>query len=56
MPAYCHTNSLVYQNLTHTFDKRGRCHVRGSWEFAPLSSLYLVFNESSFRDSYSFFK
>lgn len=35
----------------NTFDKRGRWNVRGSWEFAPLSFLYLVFNESSFRDS-----
>ena len=35
----------------NTFDKRGRWNVRGSWEFAPLSFLYLVFNESSFRDT-----
>lgn len=35
----------------NTFDKRGRWNVRGSWEFAPLSFLYLVFNESSFKDS-----
>jgi hypothetical protein len=42
--------SAFYQY--NTFDKRGRWNVRGSWEFAPLSFLYLVFNESSFRDSY----
>lgn len=35
----------------NTFDKRGRWNIRGSWEFAPLSFVYLVFNESSFRDS-----
>lgn len=35
----------------NTFDNRGRWNVRGSWELAPLSFLYLVFNESSFRDS-----
>ena len=35
----------------NTFDKRGRWNIRGSWEFAPLSFLYLVFNESSFKDS-----
>jgi hypothetical protein len=41
--------SAFYQY--NTFDKRARWNVRGSWEFAPLSFLYLVFNESSFRDS-----
>jgi hypothetical protein len=35
----------------NTFDKQGRWNLRGSWELAPLSFLYLVFNESSFRDS-----
>lgn len=35
----------------NTFDKRARWNIRGSWEFAPLSFLYLVFNQSSFRDS-----
>lgn len=35
----------------NTFDKRGRWNIRGSWELAPLSFVYLVFNESSFRDS-----
>jgi Domain of unknown function (DUF5916)/Carbohydrate family 9 binding domain-like len=41
--------SAFYQY--NTFDKRGRWNVRGSWELAPLSFVYLVFNESSFRDS-----
>jgi hypothetical protein len=41
--------SAFYQY--NMFDKRARWNVRGSWEFAPLSFLYLVFNESSFRDS-----
>jgi Domain of unknown function (DUF5916) len=35
----------------NTFDKRGRWNVRGSWEFAPLSFLYVVFNENNFRNS-----
>ncbi len=34
----------------NTFDKRGQWNVRGSWEFAPLSFLYLVFNEYQYRD------
>lgn len=41
--------SAFYQY--NSFDKRGRWNVRGSWEFAPLSFIYLVFNESSFRNS-----
>jgi hypothetical protein len=41
--------SAFYQY--NTFDKRARWNARGSWEFAPLSFLYLVFNESSFRDN-----
>jgi hypothetical protein len=39
--------SAFYQY--NSFDERGRWNIRGSWEFAPLSFLYLVFNESSFR-------
>jgi hypothetical protein len=35
----------------NSFDQRGRINVRGSWEFAPLSFLYLVFNESNFREN-----
>ena len=35
----------------NTFDKNGRINIRGSWEFAPLSFVYLVFNESSIQDS-----
>jgi Domain of unknown function (DUF5916)/Carbohydrate family 9 binding domain-like len=35
----------------NTFDSRGRINVRGSWEFAPLSFLYLVFNENNFREN-----
>lgn len=42
MSAFCQYNS---------FDERGRWNVRGSWEFAPLSFLCLVFNESSFRNT-----
>jgi hypothetical protein len=32
-------------------DKQGQWNVRGSWEFAPLSFLYIVFNESDFRET-----
>lgn len=35
----------------NSFDQRGRWNLRGSWEFAPLSFLYLVFNDNSFRGS-----
>jgi hypothetical protein len=41
--------SAFYQY--NSFDERGRWNIRGSWEFAPLSFLYIVFNESSFRNS-----
>lgn len=41
--------SLFYQY--NSFDQRGRWNARGSWEFAPLSFLYLVFNETSFQNS-----
>lgn len=41
--------SAFYQY--NSFDQQGRWNVRGSWEFAPLSFLYIVFNENSFRDS-----
>lgn len=35
----------------NTFDKQGRINLRGSWEFAPLSFLHLVYNESNFQSS-----
>lgn len=35
----------------NTFDQRSRINLRGSWEFSPLSFLYLVFNENSLRNS-----
>jgi hypothetical protein len=35
----------------NTFDKQSRWNLRGSWEFAPLSFLYIVFNENSFSNS-----
>jgi len=35
----------------NSFDERGRWNVRGSWEFAPLSFLYIVFNETSFANN-----
>ncbi len=41
--------SLFYQY--NSLDNQGRWNARGSWEFAPLSFLYLVFNETAFRNS-----
>jgi hypothetical protein len=38
----------------NSFDSQGRWNLRGSWEFAPLSFVYIVFNENSFRDSPSY--
>lgn len=35
----------------NTFDKQARINLRGSWEFAPLSFLYLVYNESNFENT-----
>jgi hypothetical protein len=35
----------------NTFDSRGRINLRASWEFTPLSFLYLVFNETNFREN-----
>ncbi len=36
--------SAFYQY--NTFDKQGRWNIRGSWEYQPLSFLYLVFNDT----------
>ncbi len=41
--------SLFYQY--NSFDNQGRWNARGSWEFAPLSFLYIVFNETSIKNS-----
>ncbi|MDF9797843.1 hypothetical protein OKW21_003106 [Catalinimonas alkaloidigena] len=41
--------SAFYQYNTAT--EQGRWNIRGSWEFAPLSFLYVVFNENSFLDT-----
>lgn len=35
----------------NTLDSRGQWNIRGSWEFAPLSFLYLVFNKSDYRET-----
>jgi hypothetical protein len=35
----------------NTFDKQGRWNLRGSWEFAPLSFLYLVYNDNVFNNT-----
>ncbi|MTI22866.1 hypothetical protein E1176_17675 [Fulvivirga sp. RKSG066] len=36
--------SAFYQY--NSFDKQGRWNVRGSWEYRPLSFIYLVFNDN----------
>lgn len=38
--------SVFYQYNSYT--EQGRWNVRGSWQFAPLSFLYVVFNETNF--------
>lgn len=43
--------SVFYQY--NSFSQQGRWNVRGSWQFAPLSFLYVVFNEASFTNSTS---
>lgn len=35
----------------NSYDKRSRWNLRGSWEFAPLSFFYVVFNDNSFVNS-----
>lgn len=40
--------SAFYQY--NSFDNQGRWNVRGSWEYRPLSFIYLVFNESNLPD------
>jgi hypothetical protein len=41
--------SVFYQY--NSFDRRSRWNARGSWEFLPLSFLYLVFNDSMVEPS-----
>jgi energy-coupling factor transporter ATP-binding protein EcfA2 len=41
--------SVFYQY--NSFDEKGRWNIRASWQFAPLSFVYLVFNETSFTNS-----
>ena len=36
--------SVFYQY--NTFDEQGRWNIRGSWEYQPLSFIYLVFNDT----------
>lgn len=36
--------SAFYQY--NSFDEQGRWNVRGSWEYRPLSFIYLVFNDT----------
>ncbi|MBP6793808.1 MAG: carbohydrate binding family 9 domain-containing protein [Saprospiraceae bacterium] len=41
--------SALYQY--NSFDLRSRLNIRASWEVAPLSFIYLVFNENEFKNS-----
>ncbi len=41
--------SIFYQY--NSFDTQGRWNVRASWQFAPLSFVYLVWNDQQFRDT-----
>lgn len=41
--------SVFYQY--NSFDNQGRWNVRGSWEFTPLSFVYIVFNETSYKNN-----
>ncbi|MFN7119395.1 MAG: DUF5916 domain-containing protein [Saprospiraceae bacterium] len=40
--------SAFYQY--NSFDNQGRWNIRGSWEYRPLSFVYLVFNENNLPD------
>ncbi len=40
--------SVFYQY--NSFDEQGRWNVRGSWEYRPLSFIYLVFNDTRIDD------
>jgi len=41
--------SVFYQY--NSYNEQGRWNVRGSWQFAPLSFLYVVFNDTSFSNT-----
>lgn len=41
--------SAYYQY--NSFGKLGQWNARASWEFAPLSFIYLVYNENNFKDT-----
>lgn len=41
--------SVFYQYNSH--DEQARWNVRASWQFSPLSFLYVVFNQASFSNS-----
>lgn len=43
--------STFYQY--NSFDKQGRWNIRASWEYMPLSFIYLVFNDTSTDNEFS---
>ena len=42
--------STFYQY--NSFDKQGRWNIRASWEYQPLSFVYVVFNDSQINDDF----
>ncbi|MEM6964354.1 MAG: hypothetical protein AAF573_06285 [Bacteroidota bacterium] len=34
------------ETIDHSFDEQGRWNIRASWEYQPLSFVYLVFNDA----------
>lgn len=46
--------SMFYQY--NSFDKQGRWNIRTSWEYQPLSFVYLVFNDTQVDDPFNPFR
>ena len=46
--------STFYQY--NSFDKQGRWNIRASWEYQPLSFVYVVFNDSRIEDEFEPFQ
>ena len=37
----------------NSFDQQGRLNIRASWEYQPLSFVYLVFNDAQIDDEFN---
>ncbi|MEM6802152.1 MAG: hypothetical protein AAF696_12155, partial [Bacteroidota bacterium] len=46
--------SMFYQY--NSLDKQGRWNIRSSWEYQPLSFVYLVFNDTQVDDPFNPFQ